>query len=541
MLPSSAMNDQRGAWDYLIVGGGMAGLSAAAHLALSGRRVALLEADCVAGGRFANHGTVAFEHAGQHYTFPDEHGLHGIFHQYRNMRRLMARLGLDRDLRAADGQDFLFQRSDGKVGRVEVGARVRSSRLPDAIVPMGTNLALLREDPSLSLAGHVRALRSMLHALAFDPSADGARYDTRSVADLIDGWPMPQRRLTAALARSGSFAEPEETSLSGFLSGLGFYGLGHKQNSAFDIFPHDSGRDLIEPLCRFIERSAGQVRLGAPVDRLRVEGERAVGVVLSSGEAIDAHSVVLALDPPALSALVERSGLSDRFDLPPFPAGFPSFAVRFWSTRDPSGDRPFTGVFGGYGMDAYFWLHRLQDPFAHFHAQTGGSVLEVHLYADRAKRAAGLSQAELVAELERTLCGLWPGLAGSVVHRHVRRNAARHVAFGPGRWSRLPAVETALPNVALAGDWIACPSPCFHLERATLTGLLAARQLASVRDGHSDGLPVPLMPHEDAPSVAWVRRALRPARDLGLLARLDKPRGHLLTRAARRVSSRPQR
>ncbi|HUS14663.1 MAG TPA: FAD-dependent oxidoreductase, partial [Chloroflexia bacterium] len=74
----------------VVIGGGMAGIVAALHLAERGLRPLLLEAGPVAGGRLAGGEDVTLEAAGHTFSFPGEHGIHAIWGQYRNLRALLA-------------------------------------------------------------------------------------------------------------------------------------------------------------------------------------------------------------------------------------------------------------------------------------------------------------------------------------------------------------------------------------------------------------------------------------------------------------------
>jgi uncharacterized protein with NAD-binding domain and iron-sulfur cluster len=99
-----------------------------------------------------------------------------------------------------------------------------------------------------------------------------------------------------------------------------------------------------------------------------------------------------------------------------------------------------------------------------------------------------------------------------VVHAHVQRNPASHLAYEPGVFPALPAVQTALANMALCGDWIAAPWPIFYLERACVTGILAARQVAPALGLEAAQLPEPLPPFPAAFSIRLLRGLVRAAR-----------------------------
>ncbi|NNV09595.1 isorenieratene synthase, partial [Geobacillus sp. MMMUD3] len=47
----------------------------------------------------------------------------------------------------------------------------------------------------------------------------------------------------------------------------------------------------------------------------------------------------------------------------------------------------------------------------------------------------------------------------------------------PRPWHERPGVETPLPGLVLAGDWVRCDAPVALMERAATTGALAANAL----------------------------------------------------------------
>ena len=72
-----------------VIGGGLAGMSAAAYLAPRGFRVDVYEKDTFIGGKIGSW-PVRFDDG---YETNVEHGFHGFFRQYYNLRRLMDKIG----------------------------------------------------------------------------------------------------------------------------------------------------------------------------------------------------------------------------------------------------------------------------------------------------------------------------------------------------------------------------------------------------------------------------------------------------------------
>lgn len=510
----------------LVVGGGLAGVTCALTLAAAGARVTLLEAAPRLGGRWATLGQFHLEHHGAHWDFPVEHGVHGVWRQYHNLRRLLDTHGLSARFAAAGEQELVFTDARGHSQSAAIGLPVRESALPHALAQLAIfahpelrTAALSEGAPALLRAGW-----SLSHALAFESARDaafalpsGATYDDIPVGDFISEWPPVLQRMFSALARSAFFRDPAEVSLAAFLTGLELYVFRDKRNSGFDMSLLDPETTVFGPLAMALQGAGAEIRLGTPVRALQVTAGRADGVTLLDGTFLPAEAVVLALDPCAFHRLGGQQALGVALDASTL--GAPSVVVRLVFDRALGlrPDRPASGIFADGEIDTFFWLDRLQHPFAEWARTTGGSVMECHLYGRRAAWATTASDAEVLDRLSQTLDTVWPNLAGRRLGAHVQRNAATHTTFPPGTFSRLPGVSTRLPNVVLCGDWIAVAECALNLERATLTGLNAARALAPVLGLEPDWMPAPLGVEPPVPSMRALRTLFRGLRRRGLL------------------------
>src|SRR5215475_625291 len=121
--------DDSSSFPVTIIGGGIAGLTAAAHLAERGIPPLILEADQLyAGGRLSGGAPETFDYNGQTWSFPSEHGIHALWGGYGNMRATLERF-TDTQLQASDGEAWI-NRWRRAVRRVEAGTAVRSRWLP---------------------------------------------------------------------------------------------------------------------------------------------------------------------------------------------------------------------------------------------------------------------------------------------------------------------------------------------------------------------------------------------------------------------------
>jgi phytoene dehydrogenase-like protein len=135
-----------------------------------------------------------------------------------------------------------------------------------------------------------------------------------SAMDLIDRF-FPDEKRHRPLRAQLAFAAVQSTYKGPFTPGSAFC-------LVYTLAPNDAGGlmkrvrggmgALSEALQRSIEDKGGEVRLGAPVQRILVEGGRAVGVELRGGEVIRARVVISNLDKNAtLLELVCEEHVSD--------------------------------------------------------------------------------------------------------------------------------------------------------------------------------------------------------------------------------------
>jgi carotenoid phi-ring synthase / carotenoid chi-ring synthase len=468
--------------EAVVVGAGVAGVSAAVVLAERGVRVTLLESAPTLGGRLG-----AWPH-----TLPDgteqvvEHGFHAFFRHYYTWRAVLRRIDPELGfLRPVDGYPVISRSWPPE----------DLTGLPAA--PPLNLLALFARSPSLGLRdllGSDRKLATQL--LAYDPERTTARFDEVPAAEFLAALRMSDRAqamLFEAFARS-FFARPAELSAGELIAMFHYYFLGNPEGIGFDAPDTDYLSSIWDPFARFLDARGTTVRTGSAARSITPDASTRWRIELGAGRPLCTRHLVLALDPGGLRAVLAAS--PELVAAAPQLAGqvealalAPPFAVtRLWLDRDVAPERPtFNAVSREPTLDSVTVYSRLERPSAHWAGRTGGSVVELHSYACDAPDADTAT-----TRMRAELAALWPETASARVVHVQQRMEATAPSFPPGSAGTRPPVLGAAPGLRLAGDFVRTPFLTGLMERAAASGVLAANDvLAEVGAGPEEirGIP----------------------------------------------------
>ena len=513
-MPISSLPEKLPATSPLIIGGGVAGLTTAVHLAERGLKPLLLEADPVwLGGRLKSGPTVEIEHQGKIWQFPGEHGVHGIWSPYVNLKAILARHDILPAFVPAIEEMWIFGRGKG-VWKAAMGQPIRYSELPAPfhylrlfIRPRFLNMLTLRD-----MAALFRVFGSLISAMSIDPLAEQKSLNGMSLADFMAGWSPNWQSFFTGLARNALAHQPDQVPASGFIAFLRFYTLLRRDAWIFDYLSGSGGASIAEPLSRVALTLGTKIRPGARVTALNGPNPWQVNYTYSDQQqSLETQHVILAVDAPAAKKLLGQSPATVEAtrDLW-FPEGISTAIIRLWFTTKP---HPIaeSGIFtGDFIMDNFFWLHRLQKAYEDWGQQTGGSALEMHIYGPEELLAQ--PNASLLARVIMDTYRVFPELRGHLLHSALLRNEATHTLFSVGEPGRHLGIETPWPNLFACGDWVYHPAPALYLERAAITGIAAANALL----GQLSLAPWPILPHPEPEWLAgkieigatWLRRKL---------------------------------
>lgn len=485
-------NSDQDLFPVVVIGGGLAGLTAALHLAARNVPPLLLEADtewpggCIAGGP-----PDRFEHDGRIWSFHSEHGAHALWGNYDNMRAVLDRF-VDLTLRESEGEEWV-NRWGREVRAIEAGSAIRKTWIP---APFHYLQLLLRPRfwatitplDFLSLPGF---LYSILFTVGFDPILEKRPLDGMILEDYFPFWTPNLRATFVGLAHSLLASPSEDISFTAFIAALRFYTMLRRDSWQMEYLPGNPHTCLVQPMIDKIEEMDGMVMLGARAVSLhrledgagwqvRVEDARRGGM-----RTLRVRHVILAIEPPAAEKILLASeDTAQQAGAIKYPAALPCATARLWFDAQPRGGAPGGMFTGDFSMDNFFWLHRLYKEFFAW-GQTGGSAIEMHFYAT--DTVLDQSDEMLIITAASEIMHAFPRLRGHFVHGALRRNGLHQTKF------RIPDdrslhVQTPWPGIFACGDWIGYPSPTFWMERCCITGIAAANHVLEAH--HAEPWPV---------------------------------------------------
>lgn len=445
-----------------VVGGGIAGVTAAVALAERGVAVRLLERHDDLGGRLRGWPTTA---AGVPATMTC--GFHAFFRQYYNLRALLRR--------ADPTLSFLRPVTDYPLLHSN-GTTETFSSLPRT--PPWNIAGFILRSKTFAVSD-LRRMNLPKAATLFDISVPRsyAELDTVDAATFLReiGFPPAARHLAFEVFSRSFFADPSTLSAAELAAMFHIYFLGSSEGLLFDVPSGPFPDTLWRPLRDHLAHHDAQIQTSTSVERI---DRTPTGYVLeTNGGTVDADAVVLATDTAALRQLVDASpSLGDpgwRHTIDALRTAPPFLVSRLWLDRPARGDRaPFLGTTGFSLLDNISVLDTFDDEARAWRARTGGSVIELHAYA-----LPHQPRHDSISALTEEMRAVYPELRGARIRHQEHVFAEDCPLFAPGTFLTRPTVTTADPTLVLAGDLVRVDLPVALMERAATSGFLAANAL----------------------------------------------------------------
>jgi uncharacterized protein with NAD-binding domain and iron-sulfur cluster len=454
-----------------IIGGGLSGLSTAAHLLLGASEdfaIDVFEAAPFLGGQCASW----LDAKGR----PTETGIHLDFPWYHNKDALFAAIGRPLPLRETDGNYYVCNGATGKIDTLLAGKSVCKT------------LWGLVTFPGLTPGERLQLTRFILRILRMD-DATAERFDRMALTDFLreEGLSPDICRQLALEAVTIQGLRPEEASAASFIKFLRtMYGSMGRFNTTF--FGAPLADALIAPLADFVRGRGATIFLESPIAAVAPLHGAGAELITAAGETRAYDHVVFAIPGYAVPPLLP----TDLRTRAPF-AGLrqlretPIITLTLWYDAPvfadgniyiSNRDRTHGPIFDAVADKAHHW--RGWAGLRH-----AGSILQVLI--DAADDVQHLTDEQLIAACRADLERFFPICRGQVpADATVLRLTGTYCGTRPGYWSRVPRQhETGLPGVWLAGDYTDGPYH-YGMESAVISGKAVANGILAKmnRPGH---------------------------------------------------------
>jgi hydroxysqualene dehydroxylase len=350
------------------------------------------------------------------------------------------------------------------------GAMLKTAHLPGPF-HMSTGLLRYRH---LTIAQRLRVLTGGLKLLAMlrrDPSS----LEKMTVEQLMGALGQSERARQAfwyPLSIATLNDEPEVSSAALLAVVLKRAFFSKRSDSAF-VYSRVGLSDLYcSGAADIIERSGGVVSTRSQVESIEIENGDAVRVKLRDGTRLGAANIICATPSHQVARLLPSALRADSFFAPIAELqSSPIICVHAWFDRDVT-DSAFVGFIGTTTQ----WLFNKRRIFE-MHGERHPGYLSFVISG--ARKLVDRSNDELVDIVMNDLRTMIPASANAKLLRAlVLKEKHATMAPTPDTFRLRPSVQTPIPNLFLAGDWVQTGLPA-TIESAVISGCAAAAAVAS--------------------------------------------------------------
>ncbi len=402
-----------------VVGGGMAGLSAAVTLAGAGWQVALADSAPRAGGRCRSYHDRALDQV-------IDNGNHFVFSGNQAVNRFLGLIGTADRLEGPDHADFAFH-DLGSGERWTLA--VNDSRFPAWVFDRR------RRTPGTGIADHLPLARLLF-----------ARRD-QTIGDVVTDRGLFWDRVVDPMMLAVLNCPPAAG--SAWLAGrflMESFARGGRACRTMVAMP-TLDAVFVDPALAYLQARGSEPRFGARLRALAFEGDRVTGLDFGAGiEAVGDTPVILAVPPWVATELVP--GLDA-------PDAFCSILNAHFAMVPPTGAPPITALIGATAQWVVCHGDRISVTIS------GADDVIDQDREDLARR--------IWAEIRTTL-----GITANLPAWQIVKEKRATFAATPVQDARRPGARTRWRNLFIAGDWTQTGLPA-TIEGALRSGVTAAR------------------------------------------------------------------
>jgi squalene-associated FAD-dependent desaturase len=443
--------------EVLVIGGGLAGLSAAVVLAESGFHVTVLERRPFLGGRASSY---PIDNAKEEFI---DNCQHVVLKSCTNLLDFYRKLGTEKFITYSD--HLIFLDTNGK-----------RTLLKDSILPAPIHLlpSLLQFSP-LSFGDRTSIASAFYHMLQERHRTDldqitmleWLRQHKQSEQAIQSFW---REILVSAINEEIEFASAKY-GVQVFLDGV----LRNSDAFHFGVPSVPLEQLYTEPCIRFLSEKGCGVRLRTSVKQIDIQSNAVQRVVLNDGSELSADYYICSVTPDVLGNLMPGS-FQDLQQL----GTSPITSVYLWFDQEIT-DLPFAGFIGRQMQ----WMFR----------KSGSNGDYIGLVVSASRNLLPLGRNEIVEIAMQDLRELFPAIKTAKLQRAaVLKEPYATFSCRPGCDALRPDQKTEIDRFYLAGDWTNTGWPP-TMEGAVRSGYRCA-ELILTKEGINRSVMQPDLPFE---------------------------------------------
>jgi isorenieratene synthase len=445
-----------------VVGGGLAGVSAAIYLAERNFDVTIFERDSFLGGKVGSW-TVNFQEG---YKTNVEHGFHAFFRQYYNLRNLLKKIDVHKYLIPID--DYLIMTKDlGNYSFKEIKT-----------TPV-ENILSMRKAGIYSFWDIIKnpKFSRLISLLNYNKETTYKKFDDISFKEFADNVNLPQQmKLMFTTFSRAFFSESHLISMAELIKSFHFYFLSNNHGLIYDVLNDDFEKTLWNPAAKYLNDHNAKIELNTSIDSIEkksnkflINSEEFDYLILASDikgtKKIVNNSQYIKSNHPEFYSQINQQKQSQRYAV-----------LRIWIDKDVKTDVPFFIFTDALRiLDSVTIYHRMEKTSEEWVKINGGGIFELHSYALPDDFPDSEVRDQFLKEFEE----YFPEIENYQISHEYLQVKDDFTAFHTNLSESRPEFKTQIENLYLAGDWVKLNCPAMLMEAATSSALYCVNDILS--------------------------------------------------------------